>query len=98
MWQELRNRKCLGFKFIRQRIISSYIADFYCHELHLVIEIDGGVHDLESHKEYDAIRTSEFESYGLTVIRYSNNDILYHLSNTLEHLKINLKKISQPSK
>lgn len=96
MWQALRNRNCCGYKFFRQRIISSYIADFYCHELRLVIEIDGSIHDSVMRKEYDSMRTVEFESYGLTVIRYSNNDIVYHLSATLNDLKNRLQAISKP--
>lgn len=44
LWQEIRNRK-LGFQFHRQVPIKEYIVDFYCHELLLVIEIDGSTHD-----------------------------------------------------
>src|SRR5437899_8824533 len=45
LWQLLRNRQLLEFKFRRQHQFGDYIADFYCHEVRLVIECDGSVHD-----------------------------------------------------
>jgi very-short-patch-repair endonuclease len=84
-WECVRNRRCLGYKFTRQKPILSYIADFYCHELGLIIEIDGGVHD--SQKEYDQIRTNDLESYGLTILRFSNDEILSDISEAMKKLK-----------
>ena len=52
LWFELRNNK-LGAKFKRQHSIGGYIADFYCHTLKLVIEIDGGIHKSKEQREYD---------------------------------------------
>jgi very-short-patch-repair endonuclease len=76
LWQNLRNRRLKGFKFRRQHPIAGYIADFYCHEARLVIEIDGGIHDLSDYQEHDIGRTIELEKLGIKVIRFKNKEIL----------------------
>jgi very-short-patch-repair endonuclease len=58
-------------------MIAGFIVDFYCSELQLVIEIDGEIHNQQ--KEYDAQRTIELEKLCLSVIRFTNNDILNNL-------------------
>ena len=62
-------------KIYKQRIIDSFIVDFYCASAKLVIELDGSQHYEEQGLAYDAKRTAILESYGLKVIRYSNYDI-----------------------
>ena len=62
-------------KFYKQRRIGNYIADFYCKEAGLIIELDGGQHYDEAGMESDQERTTVLESYGLTVIRFTNLDI-----------------------
>ena len=47
LWNSIKNKALLGFDFDRQRPIDNYIIDFYCKELKLAIEIDGGSHDFE---------------------------------------------------
>jgi len=59
-------------RFQRQKILGQYIADFYCAEAKLVVEIDGSQHWTDSGEEYDTMRTSFLESYGLKVIRFPN--------------------------
>ena len=63
-----------GFKYpvLRQKPIDNYIVDFYCSKLRLAIEIDGDSHYTEEGKTYDEERTIILESYGLTVLRFSN--------------------------
>ena len=86
IWKEiLRNRQFFGYKFLRQKPIDGYIADFYCSELRLIIEIDGDSH--ASSIEYDAERTRIMDTYGLTVIRYSNQDIMHNLSGVYDDLR-----------
>ena len=74
VWKLLRNRKIKNLKWRRQQVIDGFIADFYCAELHLVLEVDGSVHDSEEAKEYDEIRTSVFESRGIKTIRIKNEE------------------------
>lgn len=93
LWQRiLRNRQFNGYKFLRQKPIGPYIADFYCAELKLVIEVDGDNH--AEQPDYDAKRTFFLESQGLRVLRYANRDILNHLPGVYEHLQTQLE-ISQ---
>ena len=75
LWQELRKKRLERFIFRRQHPISRFIADFYCHELRLVIEVDGSVHDEEDQWEKDISRTAELEKLGLKVIRFSNEEV-----------------------
>ena len=74
LWSKLKNSQ-LGFKFRRQQSIGGYIADFYCPEKKLIIEIDGSQHFQKDNQEYDSIRTTFFEGLGLYVVRFSNNEI-----------------------
>jgi very-short-patch-repair endonuclease len=74
-WQMVRNRNLLNLKFRRQHPIDCYVADFYCHELKLVIEIDGDVHDLEHIKQYDKNREDNLRALGLEVLRFKNGDV-----------------------
>ncbi|MEJ0106852.1 MAG: endonuclease domain-containing protein [Bacteroidota bacterium] len=67
LWAELRNRKLNGLKFRRQHPIDKYIADFYCHEKKIVIEVDGVVHDKKENKEYDQARTIELDKLKINV-------------------------------
>ena len=76
------------FRFRRQEIIGSFIADFYCAKAHLVIEIDGSQHFEESATAYDAQRTIFFEQHGLRVLRFTNEDINRRFTDvceTIEH-------------
>ena len=62
-------------RFSRQKILGKYIADFYCAEAKLVIELDGSQHYEDNNLKKDAERTSFLESYGLQVIRIPNNEV-----------------------
>ena len=62
-------------KFYKQRIIESFIVDFYCADARLVIELDGSQHYTEQGKCRDAERTAILEAYGVQVLRFSNRDI-----------------------
>jgi very-short-patch-repair endonuclease len=72
LWEILRNKK-LGYKWKRQVSIGVYVADFYCREKGLVIELDGNHH--VTNKEYDLIREEYFKSTGVTTLRFWNYEI-----------------------
>ena len=91
LWEELRNKKMLGFKFRRQHPISIYIADFYCHKLKLIIEVDGKYHANEEQQKSDLNRTKELEFQGLKIIRFSNNDVLNNLPQVLKKISLKIK-------
>ena len=77
-WKMVRNRKLLGLKFRRQHPVASFIADFYCHELLLVIEIDGTIHELKEVIEYDKEREIKIIELGLNVLRFKNEDVFFN--------------------
>jgi len=76
LWQQLRNRKLDDLKFRRQHPVDIFILDFYCHEKKLAIEVDGGIHNSGEQKEWDENRTYELNEFGITVLRFSNEDII----------------------
>ena len=80
----LRQRQRAAYKFLRQKPIGNFIVDFYCSELCLVIEIDGDSH--AETIEYDELRTAELQSLGLTVIRYSNHEVMGNIEGVYEDL------------
>src|SRR5215210_3372822 len=84
LWEQLRNRKVKGCKFRRQHALGSYIADFYCHEAKLVIEVDGLIHDAKEQQAYDANRTKDLKLMGITVIRFTNNEVEHSLQHILK--------------
>ncbi len=93
LWQELRNRKLIGKKFLRQHplCIQSYfgknlyyIPDFYCHEAKLVVEADGPIH-LDK-KEYDKNRDKVLLGIGLKILRFENDEIINNLNDVLNRI------------
>ena len=82
LWQRLRNKQ-LGVRFRRQQGIGRYIVDFYCPERALVIEVDGDSHYTDDAQEYDRIRDEFMASLALSLLRFSNADILKNLDGVL---------------
>ncbi len=87
LWQKLRNRKFDNLKFRRQHPVNQFIADFYCHELQLIVEVDGSIHHLYEVKEKDIGRTYMLKSMGINIIRFSNEDIINNLESVLTTLR-----------
>ena len=87
LWGILRGRKFLGLKFRRQHPIKEYIADFYCHERKIVIELDGGYHKLNDQKTMDGIRSDAINSEGIRVVRFTNEDIIFDIDSSLKKLE-----------
>jgi very-short-patch-repair endonuclease len=65
-----------GKKFRRQHAIGNYVADFYCNESRLVIELDGNFHTAVEIKEYDKTRTNLLNELGITVLRFWNEEVI----------------------
>jgi len=93
LWQRLRDRQLNGFKFRRQQVLDPYIADFFCHAIGLVIEIDGGTH--ERREVYDANRTVVLDRGGCRVIRFLNEDVHDHLHAVLEAILEECERLSK---
>jgi cyclase len=85
-WGYLKTRP-LGCKFRRQHPLGIYIADFYCHALKLVIEVDGNIHEQADVIINDNYRESILENEGLTILRFKNDEIDKSLSTVVERIE-----------
>ena len=84
LWHKLRNNQ-LKYRFKAQHPINIFIADFYCHQKQLVIEIDGKIHEKQT--EYDAGRTAELNRWGITVLRFSNEDVMFRIDDVIQEIE-----------
>ena len=89
LWTKLCKQQP-GVKFRRQHPIYNYIADFYCHSHRLVIEVDGPVHNTTEAKFDDSLRTKAFEEFGITVIRFTNEEVLHDVEEVIRKIKWHL--------
>ena len=83
LWTRLRGNQ-LGFRFRRQHRIGSYIADFFADAARLLVEVDGDSHDERA--EYDEKRTYRMARRGLTVVRYTNEEVLKNLDAVVQSI------------
>ncbi|WP_236017266.1 vitamin B12 dependent-methionine synthase activation domain-containing protein [Roseivirga sp. E12] len=94
LWERLRNKQLDGYKFRRQHIIGQYIADFVCLTRALVVEVDGGIHQLPDVAENDEVRTAWLEEQGFSVIRFTNDEVLADIDWVESEIKTALQKVS----
>lgn len=85
LWQQIKNKQLNGHDFDRQKIIGSYIVDFYCANCNVVVEIDGSSHD--NKVEYDKERDAYLSGLGLTVIHVFDTDVKQNLAGVMEMLE-----------
>jgi very-short-patch-repair endonuclease len=95
LWNELSSKKFYGLRFRKQHPTERYIADFYCHEFKLIIEIDGEVHLKQ--KEYDKRRDDYLTASGYTVLRFTDKEIIADINQVLNGIKELIYK-NDPSK
>jgi len=83
LWEKLRDRRLGGLKFRRQQPVAgtTYIADFCCYQVRLLIELDGGIHQRQVRQDRE--RQEELEGQGYRVLRFSNERVLEELSEVL---------------
>ena len=93
LWNKLSKNKLRGYKFRRQHPILFYIADFYCHALHLIIEIDGRYHESKEQKVKDDERTEHIKSNGITLIRFTNEGVLNNINGVIEEIVFTIHKL-----
>ncbi|SDQ22947.1 DUF559 domain-containing protein [Pseudoxanthomonas sp. CF125] len=86
IWSFLRDRRLHGQKFRRQKAMGPYVLDFYCHELKLVIELDGSQHNEPENLVRDAKRDAYVAGQGVTTLRYWNHDVLDRTEWVLESI------------
>jgi very-short-patch-repair endonuclease len=91
LWDALRNRRLNGMKFRRQHPLGPFIADFYCAEFRLIIELDGRIHNNST--DEDLARTVQMSDYGYRVIRFRNEEVENALPRVLSDI---IKACSPP--
>jgi very-short-patch-repair endonuclease len=90
LWERLNQKKVSGIRFRRQHPISYFIADFYCHEARLVIELDGEIH--KQQVEYDDGRSAEMEKYFIKVIRFTNSVVENNMEEVIRRIEDEAKR------
>src|SRR5687767_9856078 len=86
LWQLLRNRQFLGLKFRRQHQFGDYVVDFFCREVGVAIECDGGVHEGDEQWHHDQTRDAYFIGHEIQVLRFSNEQVLSDTAVVLEEI------------
>ena len=87
LWNALKANQINGLRFKPQHPIFIFIADFYCHQVKLVIEVDGTSHEKTDQQQYDDQRTLHLVSLGLKVIRFKNSEVKNDLDGVLSSIK-----------
>jgi len=87
LWDKLKQKQICGLRFRRQHPIEFFIADFYCHQIRLVVEIDGEIRNQQ--EEYDDGRSAEMEKFGIKTIRFKN----WEVENDIDDVIIKIKNI-----
>lgn len=85
LWNELKNRKILGYDFDRQKPLDSFIVDFYCKELMLAVEIDGDSHDYSF--EEDTKRQAALDKLGVRFLRFDDREVKQELNNVFRTIE-----------
>ena len=94
IWERVSNKQ-LGVRIRRQHPIWKFIADFYCHEVKLVIEIDGGIHLLPENKEYDISRDIILKEFQIEILRFTSDEVIKETSLVIERIKSTIEKLKQ---
>jgi very-short-patch-repair endonuclease len=89
LWYEYLSKRPLGYKFLKQKPIGRFITDFYCSEILLVIEIDGGSH--EGRKNHDEGRDLEMSRRGIKTIRFTDKQVISNVEDVIGSIEIVLK-------
>ena len=97
LWSVLRRRQLAGLRFRRQHVIGRFIADFYCPEARLVIEVDGGIHSSPEQRMHDRERDTVFAALGLIVCRVTNDDVFRDVAGVLQRIRSIVALLSPPA-
>jgi very-short-patch-repair endonuclease len=95
LWEHLRKRQVAGCKFLRQHIIGQFIPDFYCAEHRLIIEVDGGYHQLPEVALRDEERSQILTAAGYRVLRFTNEEVLADVQRVVTTIAAELKNMDE---
>jgi very-short-patch-repair endonuclease len=95
LWQRLKGRRLLGYKFRRQQGVLKYVVDFCCcPEKRLAIEVDGATHSTKEQIIKDKKRQTELEQLGIRFVRVTNDDVFTNLDGVCERVAEELTSVS----
>jgi len=86
LWYQLRRKQVCGFRFRRQHPFERFVLDFYCLEVKLAIELDGGQHNEPDIKAHDSERSEFLACHGIQVLRFWNNEVFTNIDAVLQHI------------
>ena len=91
LWYDfLKNIPCTVH---RQKVIDSYVVDFYIADAKLIVELDGSGHEVHTQKELDKIRDYRLEEQGFQVLRFTNSDVRNHFSTVCNQIKEKIPRL-----
>jgi very-short-patch-repair endonuclease len=93
LWSKLNRNQIFDLQFRRQHPINIFIADFYCVRIKLIIEDDGSIHEIIENQEHDEGRSHILNDFGITVIRFTNEQILEEIDSTVAQIKMVAQKL-----
>jgi len=86
LWSHIRKKQLGNLQFYRQRIIGSYIVDFYCPRSKLVVEVDGSHHFEDDVAGQDRVRDHDLNNLGIQVLRFTNHEVLKNIDHVLNRI------------
>ena len=97
LWNYLSGNKIQNVRFKRQHPVFYFVADFYCHQAKLIIEVDGGYHKLPEQFEYDEYRDGELDKFGLKVLRFTNERVFFDTEKVVEEISEQVRMRINPT-
>ena len=94
LWERVCKNQ-LGVRIRRQHPIWKFVADFYCHQVKLVIEIDGLIHLSSENKEYDISRNIILDEFKIHILRFTNDEVLNKTDLVIEKIKSTIEILKQ---
>ena len=98
LWLKLKGKQMYGYDFHRQKPLDQYIADFFCNELMLAIEVDGYSHELIEVFNKDIKKENRLNELGITVLRFSDNQVLREMNNVLRAIEWYITEFERKTK
>lgn len=92
LWSNICN-KLTGYKFRCQHPTWRYVTDFYCHELRLIIEVDGSIHLLDEIMQNDTDRENNLCSFGLNIIHFTNEEVLLDMDTVMDKIDLKINEL-----
>ena len=93
VWRFIRNRQLLGYKFKRQYSVDHFVIDFFCSDLKLAIEIDGGSHNSPEQRKKDIVRQKYLEAFNINFVRVKDEELFGNPNKAFDKIEQAIKLI-----